>query len=225
MKLEKEIRHPSFGRIGWSRIQGQKENFFMSSLTHQGWVEITIRGAHQTIREGETWVHSTGDPHHVTVQMTEAQFAAFITTPNRMEGIPCTITRLGKTAVAPCPEDEQMVHFKQELYSKANEALEQTKEALQAVKGLLKPKASIKKADLRAVQTKLETTLRELGANLPFLVEKFNEYMEGVYHDAAARFEGYLRGRARELGINVLKGKSEESIRPITAIPLLETNQ
>ena len=74
---------------------------------------------------------------------------------------------------------------------------------------MLAKKGAPKKGDLKSVQAKLETTIRELGSNVPYLVERFNGYMDDVYHDAAARFEGYLRGRAKELGLDLIREGAE----------------
>lgn len=50
------------------------------------------------------------------------------------------------------------------------------------------------------------STIRRIGKNLPFVVTRFNEHMDDVYHDALSRFEGSIRARSEELGLNVLRG-------------------
>jgi len=209
MNDPKETKHPSFGTIGWSRVHGRAENFFMSSLTHDSWVEIELTGAKKYRKSGKTWV-SAADPRHIRVRLTEAQFAAFITTPNVFTGTPCTVTRLANKGVAPCPEDEQMVQFRREVGLKAKVAVGKANQALKGIEIALAKKGSPKKKDLREIQDQLQETVRELGANMPFLIQQFEEHMDDVYHDAAARFEGYMRGRAEELGFGVLAGKSDD---------------
>jgi hypothetical protein len=217
MKKEKEERkHPSFGQIGWSRVRGlascigrspsePSNNLFMSSLQHDGWIEIEIKGARKIREVSNTRVSSASCPTHIRVAMTEAQFASFVTTPNSGDGVPCTITRLNGDQVEDCPEDEEIIQFRQDLYGKAQTVLNEAEETLAKVNVLLGTPGSVKKRDLKEVKEGLMGTLRELGANMPYLLEQFNEYMDSVYFDACARFEGRVRSRAEQLGLQAMQ--------------------
>lgn len=199
----KESRHPSFGLIEWSRTRGQRSNMFMSSLQHSTWITIRIRGARR-IRSSthDTRASGAGEQNHIEVSMTEAQFAAFISNPNQMDGVPCTISSIGGKRVEQCPDDDQLLQFQDELHSSANEVVREAKEALDqlnsiSIDGVIKKKEL--REQLHNVRSKLEATILGISSNMPFLVTQFNEHMEQIFGEAVAHYEGYVKVRKEEL--------------------------
>lgn len=206
---DEETSHPSYGTIGWHRVSGQRENLFMSSLTHNTWVELEIRGAAKVRRDyHETVYHSVGQGNVVTVAMSEAQFAQFITSPNQGTGAPCTITRRGNTSVPQCPPDEQMIQFRKELLEDAKAVTEGAKETLKVIDQMLSQK-TLKKGDLHEVRAQVAALQSNVEANMPFLVKQFNEYMDGVFHDAVAALEGHIHQRLESVGLEHLQNETK----------------
>lgn len=189
--------HPSYGLISWGRVSGQ-QTLFMSPLEHHNYIEVTISEAATYRSINETRV--LGQKHIIRVAMTEAQFAQFITTPDRMPGVPCTIGRRDGQRVPDCPRDEQQLEFKRELKKDAKKVLTGVNELDAKVEEMLHGK-TVKKADLKKVRAIVQDLVRDAHSNMPYLLEQFHEYMDGVYHDAVALFEGHVQGRLRELGI------------------------
>jgi len=207
---DKERDHESFGVIGWSRVNGSRSNLFGSSLQHNGWIEITVQGA----REIRSSTHDTrfspaGCPIHLQVCLSEAQFAAFLTTPNRGEGVPCTVQRIGERRLEECPKDEEQIQFREELDSVGKDILLYLTEAMKKVEEMLRG-PSPKKGDLKEVKGKLEATYRDLQSNLPFLLEQYNGYMDSVFFDAVARFEGHVKSMTEQLGLEHLQEKQNK---------------
>jgi hypothetical protein len=197
---DNDKKHPSFGTVRWSRVTGTVDNLFMSSLKHGHFIELEITNATQTRRDyHQTTYHSSGNRPIIRVRMSEAQFAQFITTPNDGSGVPCTITRMDNQAVPQCPPDEQMVQFRTELHEDAKQVTHGARETLSRVRAMLKGK-TVRKGDLREIESQLEGLLRNVESNMPFLVKQFHEYMDGVFHDAVAQFEGHVTKRAIEAG-------------------------
>ena len=182
----------------------------MSSLQHNGWVEIRVRGACKT-RSGthDTRASSSGEPIYIKLALTEAQFASFITTSNQGDGTPCTISVLNGKKVEDCPEDEQLIQFRQELHNDASRVTRTTRKALTELRKITPLEGTIRKKELREklerVQGLLATAVQDVDLNLPFLVQTFEEYMDGVFHDAVAQFEGHVKTRSEQLGFEALR--------------------
>jgi len=194
-------KHPSFGTISWGRVQGYRENMFMSSLPHHNYIEIEIAEARVERELNDTWV-STGK-HHIRVALTENQFAQFITTPGRLPGIPCTISRLGGKLVEQPPPDEQMVQFRYELKESVKGVASQARKLEKSILGMLAGK-TLRKGDLKKVLALATATVGDINSNLPYIVKRFNEHMDTVLHDAMARFEGHVKAKLERLGIDAL---------------------
>ncbi len=206
-KEYEEKEHPSFGAIAWSRVRGNPGPFFLSSLLHESYIEVEIKEAIQIRSLNETRLSTAGKPSIIQVRMTEAQFAQFITTPNQGPGVPCTLASKDRKPIEKCPPDEQMTAFRKDMDLDARIVTQQANKALEQVHEMLGGK-TVRKADLKALKGVLEKVVREVEANMPYLVTTFQEYMDDVYHDAMAQFESHVKVRARELGLEqMVKGQ------------------
>jgi hypothetical protein len=201
-----EIDHPSFGAISWSRVTGDRGPFFMASLKHTGWVEIEIHEARATVNGAHTRLSTAGKRSIVRVAMTEEQFARFITTPNRGSGAPCTITRREGLQIPQCPPDKQASQYRKEMETKARVTADSLKEALALLKKALAGK-TVRKGDLKDIQEEVARAAREVGANMPYLMKLFDEYLDTVTSEASAHFENHVRTRLDDLGISALQAE------------------
>src|ERR1700679_3718672 len=87
---EQKIAHESYGFIRASRVQGQTE-LFDSAINHQHFVAITLGEMTQCRHLYQTW--NFAGRELMTVDMSEHQFAQFITSMNSGSGSACTIRR------------------------------------------------------------------------------------------------------------------------------------
>jgi uncharacterized NAD(P)/FAD-binding protein YdhS len=179
---------------------------FMSSLEHShGRVEIVIREASKERKDYNQTVAYHGK-EILRLALTESQFAHFITTPGRGMGVPCTITRRDGQFVPDCPPDDQRVQFDKDLKRDANKALGALPEILSTLDEVLEQK-SIRKGDLRALRDRLANLKTHIQSNMPHVVQMFEEYMEGVFADAVARFEGHVKVRTEEIAMKAMSAR------------------
>lgn len=84
--------HPSYGTISINHVSGSVP-LFDSDLKHHHFVEISIQEADKFI-DGDREMVMGKNRSLAKVWMSAAQFAEFITTPNRGSGTPCTIRQV-----------------------------------------------------------------------------------------------------------------------------------
>lgn len=106
-------------------MNGGAGRLFMSPLRHENRISITI-GEAEHVRSLSTDAHYAGR-QIIEVQMSEAQFAQFITNSMNHSGAPCTITRNNGQMVPPLAD----VQLKSDQYYK--EAQKMAEDAIQAV--------------------------------------------------------------------------------------------
>src|SRR5688572_30436551 len=85
-------RHPAWGMIGAARVQTTPPGavLFDSDLRHQHNVIITLYEARRN--RGDLYRdHLMAERQVVEVQMSEAQWASFVSSMNAGDGVPCTI--------------------------------------------------------------------------------------------------------------------------------------
>ena len=122
---EDKSRHPAYGFIRMSRVNGGSGRLFMSPLRHENRISITIGEAEQ-VRSLSTDAHYAGR-QIIEVQMSEAQFAQFITNSMNHAGAPCTITSNNGKMIPPLDD----VQLKSDQYYK--EAQKMAEDAIAAV--------------------------------------------------------------------------------------------
>src|SRR4051812_19636627 len=86
-------RHPAYGMIGASRVNwaGNGTNLFGSDFRHRNTVRIQIHGADVRRDLSHDWIHADSRRSLVEVELSEAQWAGFVSTLNVGDGVACTI--------------------------------------------------------------------------------------------------------------------------------------
>lgn len=204
-----EFRHPSYGMIAISRQSGTKENLFGSSVQkHYSSIVVSVTQGVRHHDLSRDWY--MGEELVCEVEMSHAQFAEMITTPNTGSGVPCTIryTRDGKFVRVEDPpqqivEAEKVkINFRKISASFVAEIKKARKEAADL---LLSRKAPTKEARQKAVGI-LDRIIMELAANEPFRVDQFNEAAEKVITAAKAEIDGFITRAVMATGLQELTG-------------------
>lgn len=201
--MSKDKEHPSFGSLSWARVSSNgHKDFYMSSVRPMNFISVKLTPSRQVQDGATTRAFSMGAPIFEVV-MTEAQFAAFITTPNMGNGTPCTINYMQGEKVAPVPPDEQDQQYKKALQGTASNAAKNLDVALSKLDEILSGK-SIRKGDLKDLKDEIQRSRANIGSTLPHILMLFDEHMERVREEAQATFEGAVKQRLVELGIGSL---------------------
>jgi hypothetical protein len=203
-----EFRHPSFGMIHVVRHTGLQDSLFGSSIQkHFSTIVIEIKAGVRFHDLSRDWY--MGEKMVCQVEMSHAQFAEMITTPNTGSGVPCTIryTRDGKFVRVENPppqvvETEKVkINFRKisaGFVKKISKARDETAELL------LGKKAPSKEARQRAVNI-LDCIITELASNEPFRVDQFSEAAEKVVVAAKAEIDGFVTRAIMATGLKELQ--------------------
>jgi hypothetical protein len=201
-------KHPAYGSIAIHRCQSNGSVLYDSPIPHHHYIAITIkeaedmRGLHHNRHQPGTAI--------VEIEMSEAQFAQAITSMNT-SGTPCTISRrwdmgTGKYALV---ERLKLVRPDRETFeAEVKEATEkvhsQVKDAKDALENIMQRGGTVRKGDLKELQSLLYHAEQDVEANLPFIQRSFYEAMAEVEAkvktEIVATAEAVVRQRGMEMG-------------------------
>lgn len=135
------------------------------------------------------------------VEMSPAQFAELISSPNIGDGVPVTIKWLnGEGPVEAPPFENKRIQFEKEFEQKAREISQTLKKLADRAKELL-AKPSLLKKDREELNGLIEQITRETRENIPFLQTMFNEQMDKTVTEV----ENFVANMVASLGIDELK--------------------
>lgn len=181
--------HPAWGMIGASRTQGTGTVLFDSDIKHQHTVRIRISTASRQRRLNHDYLHR--EQEFVEVEMSEAQWASFVSSMNIGSGVACTIRRRESDVVPGVPYEPRLGESMDEVRSAAEKAFEHVKEAFDAY-------AEKKNA---ANLRNLKYAIENAPSNVAFAGTSLNEHVENVVQRARADVEAMVIAKAQQLGI------------------------
>lgn len=192
-QLGTTYHHPAFAAVRASRVQCNGQQLFGSDFAHQHYIQVEISEATLTRGLSRDWIHG-GVQRLVSLALSEAQWAHFVSSLNAGSGTPATLEYAEGRGHVPGllpPTATRQDQF-------ADEARETLTDAMRALRQL---EASIKAAKLPAKTAKLltdqaETARREIDANLAFVARSFGEFMETTTEKAKAEVDAYAAHHA-----------------------------
>jgi len=102
-------RHPAFGQIAVSRVSGRR-TLYGSDFVHNGFVRVSIYGSEQHRTNSHDWPHHSNRPL-IEVDMSEAQWGAFVSSFSSSEGARCTLVSVVGERKPEIPyEDRDAIH-------------------------------------------------------------------------------------------------------------------
>lgn len=198
--------HPAFGQIRVNRVSG-RTHLFGSDFTHQHYVIVEIETCQLVRSLNRDRYH--GDKPLIRVAMSEAQWAAFVSSMGR-QGAPCTIERIGFEGMPelPPPTDRR------------RQAGGEMSRKLDKVVARLKVAAA--NAKTVSHRKEIEGAIQELTANVDYMVESFDEHMEGTVEAAKAEVHGYINHTVERAGLQALTGGQAPFALETQSTPALE---
>lgn len=184
--------HPAWGLIGASRVSSGSPGatLFDSDIQHQHFIVVRLRRASRNRDLGHDRKH--GEEQLIEIEMSEAQWASFVSTMNVGDGVPCTITRVGSKAMPGVEYEPRLALSMDEVDNAAHKAMEKIQEAFAAYRE--KKNA----ANLRS----LEAAINNAPANIGFAAETLSKHGENVVQRARADIEAMVMSKAEQLGID-----------------------
>lgn len=202
-----KITHPAFATIQAHRVSGTT-SLFQSDFLHHHYVSVSISHAEKNRHLSNDWVY--GRKTIIEINMSEAQWAAFVSSVNCGSGTPCTLSRHNGESVPrlpdPTPAEER---FKAEVGGAAKEAingLDVLHDAIEAA-GLSKKRTDELLGKLRMARSKLECTM-------PFIANQFSEHCETTVEKAKTEINAYAVGTLTRMGLEKAIGLSSPIEQP-----------
>lgn len=201
-------KHASFGSIRASRYSnGPKMPLFGSKVMHYASTVVSIE-----VQEADYIRSFSGDHVHpgsrmLRIEMSEAQFASFITNMNS-SSIPCTIKerRVGGTyeRMPDTPFFGIVEQFDIEMKDRLDDVGQRTKVMADQLDKMLASK-TVSKTELRELRSELLRTLEHLPGNLDYFAEQFGKAMDGSVEEAKRAIEAHVDNVIRATGIESIR--------------------
>lgn len=191
-------KHPAYGQIGASRVSGHSV-LYGSDFEHQHFVTITIRKSELYRGLGSDREHACEEL--ISVALSEAQWAAFVSTLNSGMGTCCTIQHIDRK---PVPGILRTSNQKEKIMADANAKLAELVADLKSLSEEIEGKGR---------KTVMRDLVRGIGAQfeshsgLQFLARQFGEQVEETIEKAKIEVNAYVESRISRAGIAALKGE------------------
>lgn len=190
--------HPAYAQISATRVTGTAA-LYGSEFLHQNFIRIRIAQSelHRSLSNDD--MHPATRPY-IEVDMSEAQWATFVSNMNSHGGAGCTLVyKNGEPVVGlprPVSKDKQ---FKDEAAIACSKSLESIRDLKSAIDNL--PIALKHKSALVQHATTAE---RSLLSTVPFILEQFGEYMEKTVEKAKVEIHAYANNEVKQAGMQAL---------------------
>jgi hypothetical protein len=193
--------HPAFGQIQANRVSGHAQ-LYASDFLHHNTIRIEIKRSelHRSLSRDWHFARET----IAEVEMSEAQWATFISTLNVGGGTPCTLlaTETNRSLPGlPRPEKRQD-QFAEEM----KKTLNKTRKQLSDLHAMIE-RCSLSAKAKREMLMALEVAGYGVGSSIEFVANQFGEHMEKVTEDAKIEVEAYVNNVVSRTGLAVLKGE------------------
>ncbi len=203
-KIDEVKEHPSFGLVGISRRSANGVTpLFGSNIQHQHTISFTIKRAENNRHSNNDWFHGKEDL--IEIEMSGSQFSELITSFNMGDGVPCTIRRFNGQDYPDPPYENPIDIFQKEFASKMHNITKQCSSLVEDCVTMLRDKPSIGKADRDFIMRSITSLMQQIGSNVPFVSQQFNESMEKTVSQAKSEIETFVTNRMISIGIDVAK--------------------
>lgn len=187
--------HPAWGMIGAFRtsVSPPGAALFDSDIRHQHTVMVRIEHAERKRDLHSDWIMATG-PRIIEIEMSEAQWASFISSMNT-SGVPCTLRSIEGKDVPRVDYAPRLEQSMLETRRAADEAFGDIQDAMAAVEA-----ASPGKERTEAMRT-LRARIENAPANVEFAGRSLAEHAENVVSKARADIEAMVLQHSERLGL------------------------
>ncbi len=200
--------HESYGVIRGSRHSSNSTPLFGTSVTHNQTISISIHTAKHERDLANDWIHPRKEI--IEIELSENQFAQFITDMNSHGGTPCTIRHLGGKMMAKTPFIAKQELFQEEFEKKMENLSVDIKRVIHTSTDILKNKASINKADRELILKDMEALVTKVADNIPFVRQQFREQLDDMITEAKVEIEAFAENVIRTKGLEALGASNEE---------------
>lgn len=199
--------HESFAVIRGSRHSSRGTALFGSSIQHNQSISITISTAEHNRSLNNDSIHNK--KQIIEIEMSENQFAQFITTMNHGSGIPCTIRHINGKKMSDPPFQTKQELFEAEFQKDMDNYTIDLEKTLANTMAILE-KPNIGKEDRKVILSNIQSLVRKLNDDMPFMRTQFREQMDGVVNEAKIQIEAFAENVIRNKGLEALAEKNPD---------------
>ena len=185
--------HPAYAMIGANRVSGGHTALFGSPIKHNSTVRIAIAKAKDHYHLHRSWYHAETMPL-VEVELSEAQWASFVSTMNIGSGVPCTllVSRDGSAVLPPEIDDtsfmeKQAADIKKTLADKMTDIFKVTAE-FKAMAEIGTPT----KTKLKEMASRLDHIIAGMPNHAEFMAESLTDHVDNLVTVAKAEVSAYI---------------------------------
>lgn len=201
-KEEKEFKHPSFGMLGFSRVNGNSGYLFGTNVQPDNYIEMRLYTGRMKRDDIEDNFYP--DDNILTVKMSPVQFSELITSMNYNSGVPCTITSFNGKKVEQAKNIENRKTFSARSFNdKMSKFAASINNNMTTAEKLI-AKKNLSKKDQEELRMMLYGIQKELTSNIPFFRQMFQEEMDKIVVDAKAEIDAAMQHAVTKAGIKAL---------------------
>ena len=200
------ITHPAYAQIVAHRIHGGAGTLYGSDFTHQQSVRITIAQSHLKRSLSNDWYHA--GQRLIDVDLSEAQWATFVSSLNIGHGVPATLRYVQGEAIPGIPAPTNRAdQFAGELRAKLNRAGAK----LQGLADLVTA-SGLSRVKQKELLDAIHSAHADIGSNAAFVAEQFEEHIENVTEAAKVEINAHATNLIARAGLQALGAKTEGPI-------------
>lgn len=184
--------HPAFGMIGASRGSTSRPGatLFDSDIQHAHTVTVRVATASRKRDLNHDWNHRNRE--FVEVEMSEAQWASFVSSMNSGTGVPCTIRRREDDWDVPgLSYEPRLAESMAEVRESGDKAFAEIREAF----------AVAREKPTKANMKTLEARINNATPSMEFAARSLSEHAENVVQKSRADLEAMVSAKAQQLGL------------------------
>lgn len=201
--------HPSYGTLAFSRRSGGSMVLFGTSIEHKDVIDMRLYHANITRGLHEDRIY--GNKLIAEVEMSYSQFAEAITSLNMGSGVPVTIRWTEKDGeIPPCDFVSKRDQFVNEFKEKRKKATDESQQLIKDVAELFSQKNALTKADKDAILNKLHHLNMDIGCNMDFIADQFNEQMDKTVMEAKGEIEAFMQNKVNTIATAALVEHKDE---------------
>ncbi|HEI2636177.1 TPA: hypothetical protein SI587_002515 [Escherichia coli] len=226
---EKIQTHPAFGLVKTSRVSTTGIRLFDSELEHRDYIEIGVYEAELSLDNERTRPQRSSNRRPlVEIRLSQAQWAAMVSSFGVGEGVPCTISykTIGDSIRVHGIAEQKSIRqkFNDQIKAATNSEIDRLNQQVSELGELVK-KGRAGKRDLEELYRKLASAVANLPENLCFATELMQEQMDEIVSSGKAEIEAYVAGTVMRKGLAALGTESCINDDPTVSITKMESGK
>ncbi len=189
--------HPAYAQIRASRVNGMVD-LYGSDFTHHQFITVSICRSSVDRDLSNDWVHPGEEL--IEVQMSEAQWAAFVSSLNVGGGVRCTLNHFNGESVPQLPRPKpRQDQFSKEMKQTFADAARDLRDLKQTIENMGLPKGKT-----NTILDALSKVGASFTSSAPFVADQFGEHMEDVMEGIKTEAHGYMTNLLMRAGLDAI---------------------